>query len=329
MPLSGDRVERPGDRAGWIERDGAYKGMAHMLYKAARRLSIPLVAIFVLAGCGEEPAEPEPGAAPEVTGDPAAGRQAVELVAGGQRLIIENLSVGAAAPGDDQPPEDRRLVEAAEAGDAGVVTTRLADGAPVDALDGLFGWAALHYAANSSHADIVAILLDAGADPDMASRFDETALDLAASAGAQDVVDLLIAAGADIHRDTIGWTALHAAAARGEVGVIGRLLGAGALVDARNSIGETPLIEAAANGRTAAVEAFLAAGADIDFQSDVGETALMQAARHDRGILVEALLAAGADPDLETVYRQTALDLARLEGLERIVEMLRAAGAAR
>jgi uncharacterized protein len=74
----------------------------------------------------------------------------------------------------------------------------LARGAEVDALG--TGWmtgTALHSAASGRHRDVIALLLEAGADPDVRQSHGWTALHAAAQHGDADIVELLLARGAD------------------------------------------------------------------------------------------------------------------------------------
>ena len=63
-------------------------------------------------------------------------------------------------------PEElqERLREAAALGDAEEVRRLLAAGADVNSRNEIDGWTCLHWACKRSHAPVVALLLDAGAD---------------------------------------------------------------------------------------------------------------------------------------------------------------------
>ncbi len=90
----------------------------------------------------------------------------------------------------------------------------LAAGADPDARDGL-GQTALHLAAPGRRLHAVAALVEAGAPLDAVDVLGRTALMRALGAAAQaEIVELLLAAGADPDvRDVHGWTALHYLAA--------------------------------------------------------------------------------------------------------------------
>jgi len=96
---------------------------------------------------------------------------------------------------------------------------------------------------------------------------------MAGEVGAGEVVALLLDAGADpmARVDVAGSpTPLHFAAASGSVLAVEALLGAGADANAtEKSWGQTPLIFAASKGRTEAVRSLLAAGADASMHTRV------------------------------------------------------------
>jgi hypothetical protein len=79
----------------------------------------------------------------------------------------------------------------------------------------------------------------------------------------------------------IGHTAMHWAAARGELKMMEWLFSVGAGADARNASDATPLHAAAANGQAFAVGMLLERGADAAAGNDDGQTAAQVAA--DRG----------------------------------------------
>lgn len=114
-------------------------------------------------------------------------------------------------------------------------------------------WTALHLAAFSGDVTRVRQLLASGARVDQRSMHDAacggaTALHCAAVAGAAEVVDLLVRAGADLGaRDEAGYTALHIAAERGDAAVVKVLVRAGAEVAAE--IGDSSPLSLARRGR--------------------------------------------------------------------------------
>ena len=98
-------------------------------------------------------------------------------------------------------------------------------------------------AAANGHADVVEILLQAGADPNARRISGAAALKFAAARGHRDVVEKLLSAGADPHQaDNDGHTALMSAAAynHGEIAKI--LLLHGATLNAQDNRGRTALI---------------------------------------------------------------------------------------
>lgn len=104
---------------------------------------------------------------------------------------------------------------------------------------GSSGYCPLHYAAREGHADIVQLLLAAGADPNAATRAGRaTPLHRAAYTGSAAVVRLLLSGGADpTARDSDGQTPLHKAEARGHAEVAALLReaapGLGSALDTR------------------------------------------------------------------------------------------------
>lgn len=97
-------------------------------------------------------------------------------------------------------------------------------------------------------------------------------------------------------RDQEGSTALHTAAAAGDVSVVARLLRASANVHETDAIGSTPLHAAAEAGRAAVVEVLVAAAADPNASNSVGNTPLHRAARRGLADAVDMLCSLGADP---------------------------------
>jgi uncharacterized protein len=155
------------------------------------------------------------------------------------------------------------LMKAVEHNDAAAVKTLIAQGVDVSELDG--GDAPLVMAAYLGHADIVKLLLDAGADitavdPSMKA----TALHAAAYAGRTDAARVLIEHGIDIDKQgpNNGYTALHDAVWQNNIDTAKVIIGGGANLDLVSHAGETPLQFAKSKKRTeiaAVIERKLAA----------------------------------------------------------------------
>ena len=147
---------------------------------------------------------------------------------------------------------------------------------------------ALSIAARQGHAALVSILLEAGADPDVA--------------------------------DSEGWTPLRASAWGGHASAVQVLLERGALVDASDSEGRTALRAAAWAGHEEVVRALLNAGARVDGEDKQGRTPLIAAAYMGHADIVAALLDAGAQPDHVDCEGRTALSVAVLSVACRVTE---------
>ena len=158
------------------------------------------------------------------------------------------------------------------------------------------GLTALLFAARAGDVASAARLLAAGADPDDAAANGMSALTFACFAGRGDVARLLLENGARPDDAGAGYTALHAAALRGDLPTVRALIARGADVNARMTngspvrrfgsqwalprtlIGATPLVVAAAYLETGIMEALLAAGADPSIGLEDGTAPLHLAA---------------------------------------------------
>ena len=96
-------------------------------------------------------------------------------------------------------------------GDLALCAELLARGAPASERDVEIGESALHAAAGGSgSAAVVALLLDAGAAVDDATKNGKVPLHAAAGEGYVEAAALLLARGAAIEaRNSAGWSALH------------------------------------------------------------------------------------------------------------------------
>jgi ankyrin repeat protein len=164
------------------------------------------------------------------------------------------------------------LADAARDGDDDLLRAILARGTDVNAY-GSDGTPALHWRVRRDDIAGARQLLDAGADPNAASRYDVRPLQLAAANGSEQMIRLLVAAGADPQAtDALGETMLMAAVGSGDLAAVATLLELGADVNARDPhYGQTALMIAARAGMTDIARTLIEAGAEIDARTRVGE----------------------------------------------------------
>ena len=272
-------------------------------------------------------------------------RRSVPSPAFAQAVLAGNWDVARllrAAGAEVDPVEEEGgslLREAARRGLLSAVELLLELGASPQGVDLAEGGMARHdapllLASRQGHAEVVAALLGAGADPGRAGADGRTALQSAAAGGHQRVVRSLISAGAapdagGLEEDRA--PPLLLATRAGHHDTVDVLLGAGATVDAANRHGVTALMVAAFACDEALVARLLAAGADPALRNRAGHTPLHFASIRPHQETVARLLAAGADPDastwIEAFGEVTPLMLAAGRGHLELTRLLLAHGA--
>jgi uncharacterized protein len=153
-------------------------------------------------------------------------------------------------------------------------------------------------AARANDVSAVRALLKQGVDVNQAQGDGMTALHFAAQAGNAELVQMLLAAGANARASTRlgGYLPVHLASQGGYAQVVAALLAAGASADARTTSGASPLMLAAKAGSTDTATRLIENGADVNAKEGThGQTALMVAAGLNRAEVVSLLLARGAD----------------------------------
>lgn len=154
----------------------------------------------------------------------------------------------------------------------------------------------LHVAAMQSDAATVSQLLSFSAPLLALDQLGSSALTLASQASNTDAMRLIIAQ-LPIPlptSDTNGRTALHTAAALGQLEAVLRLLERGADVEAADADGCTAVMLAAAFNRFAVVKRLLDRGASVHAHDSNGFTALHHAVLAQQNDIVKSLVMAGA-----------------------------------
>jgi len=213
-----------------------------------------------------------PSTSPAATGPPAASepQPASPASAGSQDL-------------------NKKLLDAAEAGDTAEVQGLLREGANPNAKGG-YGNTALMGAAVRGHTETVRALLEKGAEVNAKDNAGWTPLFWAAFSRRTDTVRALLEKGADVNaKNKYDDTALIHAAYAGDTDTVAVLLEKGAEVNAKDDMGKTALIEAARQGRTETVRALLQGGADITVRDRDGATALSGAEKHNYSDVIALL----------------------------------------
>lgn len=177
-------------------------------------------------------------------------------------------------------------------------------------------------AARENHAQIVRILVDAGADVDLRDTMGNTALHHASIYGI-NVVRALLRAGADPNRENHwGATPMHTAAWRGSVGILNELIVAGGDI-LRTAAGNSTLHFAAVGSKLNAIKLILKEGVDVNAENgDEKETALTLAALQGTGLVIETLLEAGAQVNHRNGQGDTSLIVAAFNGNLEVIKAL-------
>lgn len=229
----------------------------------------------------------------------------------------------------------------------------IAAGADVNKRNTASGRTPLIDAAMTGNAEIVKMLLEAGADKNArvflyGQELDENALTAAVNNGNSEIADILRHAGAEEITpgapsaeaeqaaqnvyNSMGITPLHYALLAGETEKVKELIASGADVNAKAPNMGTPLLYACTVGNAEAARLLINAKADVNAAGDTGYTPLMMACQMGNKELAEILLAAGADVNAKHVMNGQATGLTPLKiaqdgGHTEIAAMLAAAGA--
>lgn len=184
------------------------------------------------------------------------------------------------------------FIDSAAAGDLDAVNFYLKAGVDINARDSE-NWTALNAALDKRKFSTAKRLLDAGADPNIATDKGRTPLMTTIWRGFGYALDEREYEPARLVQD---------------------LLAKGAEVNALDYSGTTPLMEAASAGHVETIRALLARGADAGHKDQEGRTSIDVAAKERRGRAVQTLMDGGAPLTLRQKIIYYCYRFARLQG---------------
>ncbi|KAI7919212.1 ankyrin repeat and SOCS box protein 7 [Pyricularia oryzae] len=182
---------------------------------------------------------------------------------------------------------------------ARLLLDNMSEGQDIDSVN-VEGRTALHCAVDNSCGEIVALLLERGANVNTnAASYGLTPLHTAIYNKDAAMVSRLLDSGADAAwKDEEGWTPLEAAAHTGNVDIVNLVIGAGAKVDGDEGIlsdtSLTPLQRAIMGDHLDAAKCLWEHGADLNKKMRSGATALEVAVRSNRVGVLKWILEQGA-----------------------------------
>jgi len=176
---------------------------------------------------------------------------------------------------------------------------------------------------------LIELLQAHGAPTRGESDYGESALSVSSRIGRFDVVARLLEAGANA--ELLEWNELMHAVALGSVQEVARLLEAKAASEAgltsRDRWERTPWLLSLHTGEIEKARLLLEAGAHLDEVGNCGQTALMHAIENEQVEMLSWLLAQGAEVDARDEFGNTALMMAAEQGATECVRCLLEGGA--
>lgn len=219
------------------------------------------------------------------------------------------------------------LHKAAYQGHSDIVKLLIDQGANPN-IRNIFGRTAVHDAVLSKSAETLAMILQSKPNLDIVDNDEQTPLFVAISTGFDTAAEMLLEAGANPNIAAKTIYPIHKAAYLAKKEILPALIHHGADVNVRNFLGKTPLHDAATcqldqlhEDRSFIAKLLLSSGADHSLLDGEGATPLFTAVKNESPQLTSTLLEAGANPNI-ACKTITPLHEACLNGLLEISKNL-------
>lgn len=185
-------------------------------------------------------------------------------------------------------------------------------------------WTPLMTATVAGNADMVKLLIEAGAWVNFMNSHVVNALWLATTSGNAAVVKLLVDSKAYVNNRSVEEvTPLMNAAMNGYYKIAEYLIDAKAEINLVHKDGDSALMFALANGHNDLAELLVNSGANVNTQNKFGVTPLIIASAEGNEQMVRLLVKRKANVSAKTEAGKTALDIAVAKGNENIINLLR------
>ncbi len=219
--------------------------------------------------------------------------------------------------------------EAAKAGELDKVKSLLKKAPELVNAKDQQGRTPLHWACRGQNYELLAYLVEKGADVNALDNNQTAPLHSLAVRNGVKEAELLINKGADVNILTYdNQTPLHFAASYNQIDIAALLVEKGAKLELRDNWVRTPLVYCARErGGPEMTKLFIQAGADVNASNEFGETALSLAAWRGKEEVVNILLDAGAEVPVTGTHARSHLMFAASRGLENLFNRLDAGGA--
>ena len=246
------------------------------------------------------------------------------LIIKGHELIAEIRGICEARGLTPTNNTDQELLNAIDSDDKEAAMALLRGGANPNAIDRA-GVTAILLSVSRKQAEIVKLLIEKGAKVEgfVFGPTETFPLVAASLNGSSEIVAELLNAGADVNRcGANGWNALMASSFLGQNDVVEILLRRGAEVDAIDKSGYTALMYAANSGHLDIARLLINAKANVNAKDGTDTTPLMFAAQRGDVEMLKLLLANGANKDVVGTHGFGALQVTIQNGHDEARKIL-------